>query len=113
MDSSHALAEDRRRAHVRVGAAATAAFLALLLLGLTHHAAAADPTFNAPAAPPTVHPADPQPIDPDPRPGLGRDGRGFHRGGGGGFRGGGGFDGGGGGAPTTPAPAPNTTGDTI
>ena len=42
---------DRRRAHRRVGAGATASFLVLLLLGAVHGPAEADP-----AAPTTVRP---------------------------------------------------------
>ena len=102
MDST--ITADRRRAHARVGAAATAAFLALLLLGALK--ADADPPQRTPAATPTVEPVQPAPGDP---------GRGFRRPGGGppGGGGGGGFapapdpggDGGGG-----LAPAPNSGG---
>ena len=50
-------------AHRRVGAAAVLAFLALLLLGLAHNAAQADPVVPAatPAATPSVEPAQPLP----------------------------------------------------
>jgi len=59
------------RAHRRVGAAAIAAFLALLLIGAAHGPAQADsatPATTQPAAP-TVEPSQPEPFDPD---------RGFH-----------------------------------
>ena len=77
MDST--ITADRRRAHARVGAAATAAFLALLLLGALK--ANADPPQRTPAATPTVEPAQPPPSEPD---------RGFGRRRGGGPPGGGG-----------------------
>jgi len=107
---------DRRRAHVRVGAVATAAFLALLLLGATHGPAPADP-LTEPAATPTVQPTQPgqsAPADPDPDFGHDHDGFG-PRGDGPGFGGGDGDGGtpgggGGGGAPGGSAPAPSTGG---
>jgi hypothetical protein len=49
----------RRRAHLRVGAAATATFLLFLLLGVLHKPAAADPAPSAAPAP-TATPAAPQ-----------------------------------------------------
>ena len=75
MDST--ITADRRRAHVRVGAAATAALVALLLFGAFK--AGADP----PQQPtPSVEPAQPAPGDP---------GGGFRPRGGGPPRDGGGF----------------------
>ena len=99
---------DRRGAHVRVGAVATAAFLILLLVLAARGPAASDPVVpaTAPAATPTptpqqATPADPIPDDP-------RERGGWHRRGGGepGFGGG---DGGGAipapdGGGVTPAP---------
>jgi hypothetical protein len=95
---------DRRSAHRRVGAAAIAAFLVLLLLALIHQPAEAEPTVPVatPAATPSIQPnqsapSQTLPADPD-------RGRGFDpdRG----PRGGGGFGGGGG-----AAPAPSTGGN--
>src|SRR4051794_5304527 len=94
---------DRAGAHFRVGAAATGAFLALLLLLLvTHGSAEAERTLpvTSPAAPTTtVQPEQSAPDDsiPDFRRGRGGGGGG-PRGNGPGFGGGGG-DGGGGGIP--------------
>jgi hypothetical protein len=106
MDST--FTADRRGAHVRVGAAAIAAFVVLLLLFAVHGSAATgDPA--APVAAPTVQPQQAAPSDPD--PGFRR-----HRGGFGPRGNGGGepdFGGGGGGeAPGGVAPAPNTDGNT-
>ena len=114
---------DRAGAHFRVGAAATAAFLALLLLLLvTHSSAEAERTLpvTSPAAPTTIQPEQSAPSDtiPDFRRGRGaRGGRGngpgpgFGGGGGGGGQGGGGIpDAGGGG--TAPAPSTPSTGGT-
>ncbi len=104
--------------HFRVGAAATAAFLALLLLLLmTHGSAEAERTLPviSPAAPTTVQPQQSAPDDPIPdfRRGRGRGDGDGPRGNGPGF-GGGGQDGGGGG--TAPAPSipstPTTPGTT-
>jgi hypothetical protein len=100
---------DRRSAHRRVGAAAIAAFLALLLLALIHRPAQAEPTVPVatPAATPSIQPTQPGPsqslpADPDPDRGGGFDPDRIPRDGGGG-----GFVGGGGGA----APAPSTGGN--
>src|SRR5262245_34965047 len=114
---------DRRSAHRRVGAAAIAAFLVLLLLALMHRPAQAEPTapVATPAATPSIQPTQPGPsqslpADPDPDdPGFGHDRRFGPRGG---DEGRGGFGGGGGGAPSVPsdpggggaAPAPSTGG---
>jgi hypothetical protein len=104
---------ERRRAHRRVGAAAIAVFLAILLVGALRHVAQADPSGPAVAPAGTVQPT--QPSEPAyPGPYLHRD----HRFGGGGddpgFGGGGGQPGFGGGADpgaggSAPA-APSTSG---
>jgi hypothetical protein len=112
--------EDRRRAHLRVGAAAIASFVALLLLiaGLGRADAGQAVPAGAPAAIPTVPPQQSTPTDPD--PGFRRHRGGFGRRGGGGDEpgfggrgggGGGGIPGGGdpGGGVT---PAPSTGGTT-
>jgi len=111
---------DRRSAHRRVGAAAIAAFLVLLLLALIHRPAQAEPTVPVatPAATPSIQPTQPGPsqslpadpdrgggFDPDRVP-RGGGGGGFGRGGSGGPDSGGGFGGGGG-----AAPAPSTGGN--
>src|SRR3954470_23221924 len=109
MDSSTASAADRRSAHRRVGVAATAAFLALLLLAVMHGPAAADPAV--PAAAPTVQSTEPAPAQPrqtapfDRGRERDRDGFGGRRGGGPDFGGGGG----GGAAPVAPSTGQNTT----
>jgi hypothetical protein len=90
---------DRRRAHFRVGAAATASFVALLLLLAVHGSAASDRI--TPAGAPTIQPQQAAPSDPDPGFRHGHDGFG-RRGPGGG---GGGPDGG-------VAPAPDSGGNT-
>jgi hypothetical protein len=91
MDSS------TRSAHRRVGAAAVAAFLALLLLGLNRGPASANQA--APAA--TATPERSQQQIPD----FDHEGRGPRRG----FRGGGGGPGFGGGGAPAPAPSTPTT----
>ena len=88
---------DRRSAHRRVGAAAIAAFLVLLLLALIHGPAEAEPTVPVatPAATPSIQPSRPGPsrsLPADPDPGFRHD------------RDRGGFGGGG-------APAPSTGGN--
>ena len=101
---------DRRGAHRRVGVAATASFVALLLLFALHGSAAGGAVpAAAPAAAPTIQPQQAAPSEPDPgfrhrRGGFGRRGPG----GGPGFRGGGGGESPGGGA----APIPDTGGTT-
>jgi hypothetical protein len=86
----------RRRAHLRVGGAATAAFLALLLAGALHQSAEADTSTPAVTPSPQVQqqqqqqqPQQPrqqqvQPPSPQGEPSAPGDGRGFwhHRGGG-------------------------------
>jgi hypothetical protein len=67
---------DRRSAHRRVGAAAIAAFLVLLLLALIHRPAQAEPTVPVatPAATPSIQPTQPGPsqsLPADPDPGRG------------------------------------------
>jgi hypothetical protein len=102
MDST--FTADRRGAHLRVGAAAVAAFVVLLLL-IAVHGSAATGAPAAPAAAPTVQPQQSAPGDPD--PGFRR-----HRGGGFGPRSNGGGEpdfGRGGGAPTGPSTDGNTT----
>jgi hypothetical protein len=115
MDSSVA---DRRSAHLRVGAAATASFLILLLLLAAHGSSAADRASPA-AAPALESTQPPQGVPADPGRGFRhrRDGFGPRGGSGGepGFGGGGGGDepgfGGGGSAPDGGVtPAPNATG---
>jgi len=118
----HITTADRRSAHRRVGAAAIAAFLVLLILALLHQPANAEPTtpVATPAASPSQQqqPSQPQqqlpsqPQQTEPGPGFGRD-RGFDPRGDddGGFgrdRGGFGGGGSGGGGAT---PAPSTGGD--
>jgi hypothetical protein len=49
VDPNHTV--DRRRAHIRVGAAATATFLLFLLIGAFHGPASADPSAAPAAAP--------------------------------------------------------------
>jgi hypothetical protein len=113
-------AADRRKAHLRVGATAAAAFVALLLLGAINGSANASPAV--PAATPSGQSTQPAPSQTDPSPSQTdptqpspgqtepsfprRDRGGFgHRGGGfGGGQSGGGFPGGG------AAPAPSTSG---
>lgn len=117
MDSTPSAPAERRSAHRRVGAAAIAAFLALLLLAAVRGPAEAAPT-STPATTPNL-PGGAAPQDDDGFRGR-RDGFGGPRGGGGGGRGdgdGGGFGGPGGGqtapAPTTPSePSTPTTPDT-
>jgi hypothetical protein len=80
---------DRRSAHRRVGAAAIAAFLVLLLLALIHRPAQAEPTVPAatPAATPSIQPTQPAPsqtLPADPDPGQGFDPDRIPRDGGGG-----------------------------
>jgi hypothetical protein len=90
---------DRRRAHLRVGAAATASFVILLLFLAIHGSAASDRI--TPAGAPTTQPQQVGPSDPDP---------GFrHRHDGFGRRG---PDGGGGGDDGGAAPVPNSSGNT-
>src|SRR4051794_16795521 len=81
VDPDHTVA--RRRAHTRVGAAATATFLLFLVLGVWHKPASADP---APSAAPAAT-VTPQSTPDDQQPYRGR--RGFRggRGGGPGFGG--------------------------
>jgi hypothetical protein len=88
-------------AHLRVGAAATASFLVLLLLFAVHGSAT-----PSPAAAPAVTPAGQQEqlVPGSPDPGFRRDRR---RGGNDGFRGGGR-----GGPPGGSTPAPDTGGNT-
>jgi hypothetical protein len=105
MDSSNASAADRRSAHRRVGATATAAFLALLLLAVMRGPAAANPTVPAPA--PTGQSSEPAPAQPRETAPFDRGRDGDHDG----FRGRGGpdFGGGGGDAPAAPGTGGNTT----
>jgi hypothetical protein len=108
MDST--FTANRRGAHRRVGAAATASFVALLLLFAVHGSAAGGTVpAPAPAAAPTIQPQQAAPSDPDPgfrhgRGGFGRRGPGGEPG----FRGGGGGESPGGGA----APIPDSGGTT-
>ncbi|RKQ86087.1 hypothetical protein C8N24_4096 [Solirubrobacter pauli] len=112
MDSTPPAPAERRGAHRRVGAAATAAFLALLLLAAVRGPAEAAPT-SVPATTPSL-PGGATPQDDDGFRGH-RDGFGGPRGGG--RDDGGGFGGPGGGrtapAPTAPSePSTPTTPDT-
>jgi hypothetical protein len=113
MDSTLTPAAERRGAHARVGVAATAAFLVVLLVLAARGPAAADPSVpaTAPAATPTVPPQQATPADPG--PGFDHPRGGFRR------RGGGGPGFGGGGVAPAPddgggglAPAPDTGGGT-
>jgi hypothetical protein len=95
---------DTRSAHRRVGAVAIAAFLALLLLGLSRGPASANQ--ETPAASPTAAPSQQIPdFDRDRDGDGGGPRRGFRGGGGSGFGGGGDPDGGG----VAPAPSAPTT----
>ena len=106
-------AEDQRRAHLRVGAAAIASFVVLLLLLIASHGRAqADPSVPSIAPAATAQPQQSIPTDPDPDPGFRRH-RGFggrEHGGGPGF-GGGGVPGGGtpGGGEVAPDPGAGGT----
>lgn len=103
----------RNRAHARVGAAATAAFVALLLLGLVHSSADATTSTPEPAKQATPQQATPQQATPPSASGggAGSEGFRFHHRDGGGAPGGGAWGGGGSSAPAQPS-APSTDGST-
>src|SRR4051812_19638541 len=107
--ASSVSADDRRRAHRNVGAAAGATFLIVLLLGAFHQSAGADPVVPS-AAPAVEQPSVPaQPSIPGDRDGDGphpHDGRGF--GFGGGDRGGGPPGGRSASPSPSPSPSPST-----
>jgi hypothetical protein len=125
MNTDTTTPDARRIAHRRVGGAATAAFLALLLLGALHQSADADTT--TPATPSQSRPQQVQPRSSTPTTPYGGgspQGQPSAPGDGGGrfwhHRGGGGFDGGGGAAPdssdvapSAPAPFAPSSGSTL